>query len=209
MTIISIKPEQSSGDGAVKVEFSDGSSVKITADYMPAEYKNDYFWQTGRELNPAEEEIFRFAASCYRVEKAALRLIARAEQNSLGLTAKLGRRGYDRAVVNAVISGLQNRNLLNDRRYAEHWIRSRLASGNAKSPRWMRASLGKRGIDRNSSAGALDEVLDPETEYTLLLKYIEKGRIGKKEKADLFKSKLKFEGFSSAVLSRYFDNNIN
>jgi len=206
MTIISLKPENSSARGIITVEFSDGSSVKVTADYLPEGYTDPDSWQTGRELNPADEEIFRFAASCYRAEKIALRLIARAEQCSLGLTAKLEYRGYDRSVVDAVVSALLNKNLLNDRRFAELWIRSRLALGNSKSPRWFCASLGKRGIDRNSSMKALNEVLDPETEYTLLLKFIEKCRPREREKICRSRANLKYEGFSSVVLDRFFES---
>jgi len=206
MTVVSLKAEQSHSDGAVKVEFSDGSTVLLSVDYVPEGYTSSAVWQSGGELNQADEEIFRFAASCYRAEKAALRLVSRAEQNSLGLTAKLERRGYERAVVIAVVSCLVNKNLLDDRRYAEFWLRSRLTYGNIKSPRWMRVSLGKRGIDRSSSVKALEEVLDPETEYALLLKFIEKNKATEMEKAVSQRIRLKREGFSSAVIERYFDS---
>ena len=86
-----------------------------------------------RELSSAEEDAFRFAAACYKAEKAAARLIARAEQNSFGLAAKLERRGHDTRAVKAVISVLSDRNLLDDARYAERWILSRLAAVTADS----------------------------------------------------------------------------
>jgi len=206
MTVVSLKAEKSCSDGVLKVEFADSSTVVISADYVPDGYTKSAVWQCGGELSQADEEIFRFAASCYRAEKTALGLISRAEQNSLGLTAKLERRGYERAVVVAVISHLVNKNLLDDRRYAEFWLRSRLAYGNTNSPRWMRVSLGKRGIDRSSSIKALQEVLDPETEYALLLKFIEKNKATELKRAVPLRVRLKYEGFSSVVLDRYFDS---
>jgi len=206
MTVVSLKAEKSRSGGVFKAELSDGSTYVFTADYLPEGYTDSTLWRTGGELSPADEEIFRFAASCYRTEKAALHLIARAEQNSLGLTAKLGRRGYERSAVNAVVLCLFDKNLLDDRRYAELWLRSHLLKGNIKSPRWMRVSLAKRGIDRNSVIKALTEVLDPETEYNLLQKFIGKSKATGIKKQPSLKTRLKQEGFSSTVLNRYFDS---
>ena len=205
MTIVSLKTENSSENRAVKAEFSDGSSLLITRDYLGDDFSSALM-ETGRELSSGEEEAFRFAAVCYRAENAALRLIARAEQNSLALTAKLERRGFDAAVAKTVISRLLDRNLLNDSRYAERWIRSRLFSRQAKSPRWLRISLGKRGIDRHSSQKALEDALDSETEYALLLKYLEKTGLPRNKNPGSFRSQLKYEGFSPEVLDRYLEN---
>ena len=207
MTLISLKNENSLADGVRKAEFSDGSSLFLSIYYLPGEI-NTVLEETpekyaGWEFSPADEEAFFFAASCYKVEKAALRLIARAEQNSLGLTAKLGRRFSDSAAVKAVVSRFLDRNLLDDGRYAERWIRSHL-SGN-RSPRWLLVSLAKRGIPRGVSLDALETVLDPETEYIQLLNYLEKTGFPKHKGRISLRAQLRFEGFSPAALDRYFD----
>jgi regulatory protein len=186
--------------GLFKVKFSDGSSLIFSADYLEEEVKPGS-WEEGRELSVKEEDALKFAASCHRVEKAALKLIARAEQNSLGLKAKLGRKGFSGEAVKTVISRLLDRGLLNDERFAELWIHSRLALKRARSPRWLLVSLGKRGIDRGSSFKALKKALDPETEYTLLLKYLAKLDLPGNEQ--VLRAKLRNEGFSSSVLDRY------
>ena len=147
-----------------------------------------------------------FDAACKRAEKIALRLIARAEQNSLALTVKLERRNFDPAVVKTVVSGLLDQNLLDDTRYAESWIRSRLAVKKALSPQWLLSALGKRGIGRESSLKALDKVLDPQTEHDLLIRYLEKVRLSQEKMAFSPRAQLKREGFSSAALDMYFDN---
>jgi len=59
-----------------------------------------------------------------RAEKTALRLIARAEQCTKGLTRKLTKRGFDANSINEVISNLTEKNLLNDSRYARYWIQA-------------------------------------------------------------------------------------
>ena len=196
MTIVSLKLDNSSANGLVKAEFSDGSRLSFSSDYLPGGIEE------GRELTSEDEESFRFAAACYLAEKAALRLVARAEQNSLGLSAKLAQKGHNAAVVKAVITRFLDRNLLNDERYSELWLRSRLSQG--KSPRWLLVSLGKRGVDRHSSHRALEKVLDPESEYALLLKYLGKARIFEAENAGGPRAQLKNEGFSSAVLDKYY-----
>jgi regulatory protein len=146
--------------------------------------------------NVSEEETSEFNALCLKAEKAALNLIARAEQNSLGLTAKLQRKGYDMPVVKTVISSLSERGLLDDTRYAECWLRSRLSLEKAQSPHSLLVHLRKRGINRNSSQEALKNVLDPEMEYKVLMKYAEKNNPNKFD--------LKSEGFSSEAIEKYF-----
>ena len=213
MTLLSLKAENSrhDGKGIYKAEFSDGTSFLLGSEYLSGEINPVLLDETGQntginsELTEQEEEAFRFAAACYRAEKSALRLIARAEQNSRGLKAKLELRGYPLAVVNAVVSRLLDRNLLDDRRFAEHWIRSRLSTGKASSPLQLLVSLGKRGIFRDSSRDAMNMVFDEETEYALLLRYLEKAGIRGCKKAISLKTQLKNQGFSSAVITKYFD----
>ena len=210
MTLVSLKAEKSGNDGPLRAEFSDGSSLIFTAGYLPDSVKDPASWEAGRELNHGEEAAFEFAAACYRAEKIALKLIARAEQNSLVLMAKLERRRFDSRAARAVISSLQSRNLLDDGRYAKLWLRFRLSSGKALSPRWLLAALVKKGIDRESSRVALREVLDPEAEYALLLQYLEKAgpedsESPARDNRQYLKSRMKREGFSSDVLERYFD----
>ena len=202
MTVVHLETEASHPDGAIKAELSDGSSFFVLADCLYKE-SADY---TGRELSAGEEEAFRFAAVCYKAEKAALRLIARAEQNSFGLTAKLVRHGFNTAVAKSVISRLLDRNLLDDTRYAELWIRSRLASVKAPSPKWLLAGLSKKGIGKKCSLKALEKVLDPETEYTLLLKYLSKARFPESKELISARTQLKHKGFSSTAVSRYIDS---
>jgi regulatory protein len=206
MKVVSLKaapPRETGVEGVIEAEFSDGSRILYTNEYLPEELRVGL--DDGRELSGQEEEALRFASSCYQAETAALRLIARAEQSVLGLTAKLERRGCDSPVVKAVILRLLERNLLNDERFAKLWVHSRLSYGKARSPLWLRVSLGKKGIDRNLSNKAVESLLDPETEYALLLKYLEKAGISDGRNESYLKTQLKSEGFSYEVLDRYFE----
>jgi regulatory protein len=204
VNLVSLKTENSQADGPLIAEFSDSSSLVFSTEYLPEGFDPGSL-EAGRELHPWEEEAFRHAAACYRAEKAALRLIARAEQNSMGLSAKLEHRGFAARVVKAVVSRLLDRNLLDDQRYAELWIRSRLSTRKRVSPRWLEISLGRKGIDRTSLRNALKNALDPETEYNLLENYIENTSLPGNGTGSL-RSNLKHEGFSIELIERYFDH---
>ena len=137
-----------------------------------------------------------------RAEKIALRLIARAEQCTGGLRRKLERRKIDLNSIDTVIERLSDLDLINDRRFSRLWLVSRIRL--PRSPLRLLAGLCSRGIDRDDAQAAIKEVLDEETEYSLLLRFVKKYE-RKKEGREL-KFLLKNEGFSSAAVKRYFED---
>jgi regulatory protein len=147
-----------------------------------------------------------------RAEKPALRLIARAEQCTLGLTRKLEKRGLDTACVNEVISRLCELKLVDDSRYAQLWLESRLRL--TRSPRRLLVSLCTRGIDREDAEAALKTVLDEETELALLSRFYKKySRKASRRKETRFltesgslKNLFKSEGFSPQVIERFLES---
>jgi regulatory protein len=152
-----------------------------------------------------EEEALPFDADCIKAEKIALRLIARAEQSSSLLAAKLEKRGIDPSIARRVISGLLDRKLLDDERFAECWIRAHLGRKKAPSPLRLLVSLEKRGLSREISLNTIKKVLDEETEYSLLLEFIEKIDVLTKNDGP-FRTKLRHEGFSPEAINRFFDS---
>ena len=152
-----------------------------------------------------------------KAEKTALRLIARAEQCSAGLARKLEKRKHDPAVIREVISKLIELKLLNDSRFARLWLQSRLRF--TRTPRRLLASLCARGIDRDEAESAIKEVLDAETEKTLLARFVKKSarklrnmrrKPGNNEgKGENVTRSLKFllkgEGFSAAAIEEYLE----
>ncbi|MDR1655099.1 MAG: recombination regulator RecX, partial [Treponema sp.] len=189
MTIISIK--QGNEAELFRVEFSDGSSCVFRASYLSDSLiaslasftQNSLEAQPGSqdespplELSEDEEQAFHFGASCYRAEKRALALVARAEQCSAGLSRKLEKRGYSTAVVRTVVSRLLEQGIVDDRRYALRWLASRLARS-PECPRKLLAALLNRGISREDAEKTLKETLPPEEEYRLLKNYLVKKRL--------------------------------
>jgi regulatory protein len=198
MTIVAIK----SGTGAEirRVELSDGSLFSFKICYLPVVFFDDSRYTPGREISPGEEEDFRFASSCLRAEKAALRLVSRAEQSGLGLRRKLGKAGYSPPCVQAVLARLGELGIVDDSRYARLWLQARLA-GKAEGPRRLLAALRHRGIPRQDAEEALRAVLNPEAERALLEKFLKKKRLSAAEpKAGGI---LRGEGFSPSLIREY------
>jgi regulatory protein len=204
MTIISIKQE--SAEGLRRIGLSDGSLFSFKTCYMPLVFNT----AEGAEISETEEESLRFASACLRAERTALRLIARAEQSTLGLTRKLEKRGHDTACVRGVISQLCESGLLDDRRYARLWLEARI-SRQSSTPRRLLIALSARGIDRDDTASVLKEALDDDAELRLLKRYVEKFRRKKKIKDNeedsgrSLKYLLKSEGFSSLSIQRFLN----
>jgi regulatory protein len=201
MIVVSVKsgtvPE------TARIALSDGREFSLHRSYLPPPYGEEIFSFTGREISAYEEESLRFAAACFRTERAALRLIARAEQTAFGISRKLERRGHDSACVRAVVARLTESGIVNDRRFAALWVQSRLTR-NAESPLRLIRALRNRGIDREDAAGALKAVLGFEQESALLKRYLEKNH-PREEKAYPLKRSLKHQGFSPAVIQSFWD----
>jgi len=141
-------------------------------------------------------------------EKTALRLIARAEQCGAGLARKLEKRGFDPVCVSGVIERLFELNLLDDRRYASAWLRSRLQF--TRSPRRLLSSLCAKGIDSADAKAAIKETLNSEAEFSLLTRYAQKTKkkAACKENGNSargMKFILKNEGFSAETIQRFLD----
>jgi regulatory protein len=209
MTIISIKT--GTGAGLTRIALSDGSLFSFRDSYL-AEFPGERpdsgridRLVAGEEISAGEEGAFRFAATCLRAERAALRLTARAEQTVMGLSRKLARRGFEAPCIQAVLRHLGALDLVDDRRFAGRWLQSRLAR-QREPPRRLLAGLRNRGIGREDAEEALKAALNFQAEATLLRGYIEKLRLS--PAADGIRSlkyRLRGEGFSAPVIQDYWE----
>jgi regulatory protein len=192
---------KSPDDITYRVGLSDGSLFFCALRYLPPEYRTENFFTSGRNLSDDETAALRQSSTCLRAEKAALNLVARAEQYNAGLRCKLYRKGYDKASIEMVLGTLAERGFLDDKRYALAWIRYRIILGD--SPRKIKLKLEKKGLDRALVEESMAESLDSETERALLQKFL--GLLKLKEAgvegdSRNLRKQLRFEGFSKEIL---------
>lgn len=84
---------------------------------------------------------------------AAANLLSRREHARRELRQKLARKGFSGAVLDEALEELQQRDWLNENRYAAFLARHR--AGQARGPRWVMAELSAQGIEGPVSAEAL------------------------------------------------------
>jgi regulatory protein len=189
------------GKDRLKLGFDDGSSLDVGTAYLPPEYSGAFLCP-GAVVSPETETVLRHAAECCSAEKAALRLVARAEQCCMGLSIKLERRGHSSAAVCAVLSRLAELNLVNDERYAELWLKYRINRG-YRGPRELTARLCAKGIDWKTAEAALKAVLSPETEAALLRRCLAKAGFTEGDRE--IRYFLKSRAFSQDAIDAYFE----
>jgi regulatory protein len=197
--------EPGAGGDTLRVRLAGFSPLEISFAYLPPEYTGAFLYP-GAVIGPEAGAALDHAAACLVAEKAALRFIARAEQYGAGLTRKLERRRHSPDAVRAVLARLLELDLVNDRRYAELWLRARVRRGK-KGPRTLEMALRARGIDRETVAEALKTALAGEAEAGLLERCAQKaaGRRNPEEFDSGIRFFLKSEGFSSAAIEAFFE----
>ncbi|MDR3114066.1 MAG: recombination regulator RecX [Treponema sp.] len=201
MQVVSARPLGDPKAGMYRIELSDGSLFSIKSVYIPPEYCSKALCVADKVLSSQEEKALRFAASCVRAEGQALRLVARAEQNSRGLSHKFKQRGHAAPCIQRVVARLIEQAIVSDYRYAQMWLRARLAR-RLESPRYLITALCSRGIDRATAEEALLGILDGDTEWAMLHQYLEKNHPIRHGSMAAIRQKLKYEGFSSTVIDR-------
>lgn len=82
-----------------------------------------------------------------QLRRAAMDLLARREHSCRELYDKLGRRAQDPSLVRGVVAQLTEEGLQSDARFAESFLRSRMARG--FGPHRIRLELAQRGVDRS------------------------------------------------------------
>jgi regulatory protein len=189
----------------IRIGLSDGALFSFNPVYLPHPCQDEGYFFPGRELGSEEAAALRFAADCFRAERAGLRLAARAEQTRSGLSRKLEQRGHGGTCVKAAVAYLAEMEIVDDRRFARRWIQSRLYRG-TDSPFRLINGLCQRGINRDIAREACKSALDFERETDLLRKFTAK-RYPAADTTDRFlKGQLKREGFSSMALEWYAES---
>jgi regulatory protein len=219
MTVVSVKTaadRAAKADGSrterdptiMRVELSDGALFSFKIVYLPPDYDVEAMCVPDRELSAEEAASLRYAAACFRAERAALQLVARAEQTCFGVSRKLEHRGHEQIHVRAAVTFLAGLEIISDQRFAELWLRSRIrrSGGTAPpSPRRLLTGLLGRGISVDIARKALKAALDFESESAMLRNYVNKNNFDPEKKDSSIKYQLKNEGFSQAAIQAFWE----
>ncbi|MBL8966835.1 MAG: RecX family transcriptional regulator [Spirochaetaceae bacterium] len=162
----------------------------------------------GRELDETEAGLLSLAADATEAERQAVALLARAEQTRAGLFAKLEKKGRSRRAASLALDRLAGEGLLDDRRFAEAWLRSRLgrlASRAAEGPLRLSQGLRARGVDEETARAALASVLGPDERKLALAKAAsrESAKLGSDREA--LGRRLRALGFKSGEIRSFFE----
>lgn len=159
-------------ESAVQVELSDGSSFFI----LPAEYESDRYSQ-GCELRDADRDHLEFLDLRCRAYRKGVDLLARREHSAQELALKLQQRRFPRSLVRDICDLLIDQGYLDDRRFAELFVRVRLhrkPEGRLRMEQRLRA----KGVPVQVSNEILDATYTEERHRELLERGLE--RIGRK-----------------------------
>ncbi len=178
--MVSPEPGRSSSSPSVKItelkrEGTDGSVLRVCLDdgslfLLDASHPAAVQLSAGLLLDAALLADLESASEYFNCKRKALSLLARAEQCRWGLTVKLSKKGFSREAVSSSLEELSSAGLLDDRRFAESWVRSRLR-GRPEGPSRLRGTLMAKGVNsataRDAVTAVFEELGDEEAEGAL------------------------------------------
>ncbi len=127
---------------AGRVHLSDGSFFVLHAEIIAREGIS-----AGARIDPARLSVLLARSEKVFARARALALLARAPHSKRGLARKLLARGFSREAVAAAVARMGELGYINDREFAQSWVRSRMA---ARAEGWKALYQGllRRGVPR-------------------------------------------------------------
>ncbi|OJF76484.1 MAG: hypothetical protein BKP49_06520 [Treponema sp. CETP13] len=134
----------------------------------------------GEVLSEEDYQELENVGCIFSAEHDAMNFLARAEQNRFLLSQKLLKKHHSKEAIAIALDYLESKKYLDDKRYAEAWLRNRSitkAEGRTK----LEAGLCSKGIDRKIAKQAIDTFFENTSEEELFNKAVSKfKRMGKK-----------------------------
>lgn len=160
LPIASVEPLPGQGPAGrrVRVAFESGETLDL-----PAELVTVLGWQSGARVSAREAQRARKRGEALEAREAALRLLDRQARTRRELEHRLRQAGYGPVPVRFALAWCAARGFLDDRRFAEHWLDSRLSRPEYGSLR-IRQELVQRGVDPSLAREVVEERLPPELE---------------------------------------------
>ena len=135
----------------------DGSSF-----FIPGKMAGELGLFVGQGLTREEFSHLKDRIDFWKARNKAVELLAIREHCTAELRVKLSKREFSEKTINYVITSLTESGLLNDRRFAEIWVRIRLRK-NPEGRAMLSAGLIRKGVDRAVIQEVLDDSIDEDT----------------------------------------------
>lgn len=161
------------------------------------------FYEEGHEVDESLYNNLREINDCYLCRKKAIDLLARRDHSIFELKTKLKLRKFFDTSIEKTIEYLIDKNYLNEIRYSENLINSRLIRGEGKYLILQR--LNQKGISSSLANQVYEQVVDTEKEKEACLLSLNK-LMPKYEDIEVLKSKLLKKGFSNYIIKRCLED---
>ncbi len=155
-------------DGRVRIRLTDGSSFFITGSFADVNAI-----QPGLVVSDELKSAIESNAEALKAFRKGAELLGKREHTVFELARKLKERGFSCQAATLALNQLQEAGYLDDSRYAEVWVRSRLKRRPEGYPR-LAAGLARRGVDRDTIASVLERMFTEEESLKALAKAAEK-----------------------------------
>lgn len=164
-----------------KIEWASAGVLRIVPAEGPSFFVRDTYIQdtlpllheAGDTCSPEVAESLFFAARVYIAERQAYAYLSRAEHSRKQLEIKLEKKGFSRQESNPALNYLEESGALDDTRFAEAWLHSRLVKAGEGRLKLL-AGLASRGISRECAQSAVDLFFKDHDETEILYKTAEK-----------------------------------
>jgi len=185
----------------IKLQFSDGSCFFVTDSDLQDVGIPALELVSGLELSGAVIDRLKHSSLVRQVREKALDLLARAPHTTFSLRMKMHKRNFESRAVEEVLQFLKRQEYLDDRRYAENWLRSRIER-RPEGRAVLIAGLLRKGVPREIAEGSVNRYLTPALERENAFRALEKlKRSGETDPAKL-RRKLRARGFPFPLIRR-------
>jgi regulatory protein len=154
------------------------------------------------EVDNVLQEQLSAADELLSAKHKVAELLARREHSRFELSNKLQKRQFSNDAITKALDTFQNSNLLNDRRFAEIWIRNRIRR-KSEGPIKLKAALTQKGVAEELIEDMLLREYGAEARQQALEQATEKSIKKSRGDRDKFIRMLLYRGFSWKQINNY------
>ena len=203
-----VAPLRSGTDAAIERRDSnmDAAPLRSGTDAAIERRGSDKGLQIGGKVSAELLEKLEFLHNISITYKKAINIISFAPTTAFLLKQKLLKKGCDNLSIGKTIEKLSEKNLIDDRKFAEGWVSLRM-SKNPASPFVLKSALMRKGVDRTTADEVLKDFTPASSLYT---ESFEKALSKQLRKANRPKDKIKMallrKGYPLSLINKYLDN---